>query len=308
MPDVRHRLLPSPLAGGDITQGAEVTIAPRRTGPISLVVSDVDGTLVTHDKVLLSSTIEAARRLRRAGIGLAIVSSRPPRGIAEVARMLALDLFGGFNGAFIVDGALEVLERHVVPPDAARLAVEVIGEGGADVWVFDGEDWLATNPDGHYVPRERHTVGFDPTIVPNFDGRLSDVGKIVGSAEDFDLLARIEEKLSKQLGNTASARRSQKYYLDVTHPTADKGHAVGVFAKHWGVPLEQVAVLGDMANDLPMFAVAGLSIAMGNAPPDVQAKADHVTGSNDSDGWASAIDQFILPASATRPAAAGETA
>lgn len=262
---------------------------------ISLVVTDVDGTLVTHDKMLAPSTIAAAQRLRESGIRLAAVSSRPPRGMRGIAEALELDLFAGFNGGLIVDQSMNVIERNLVPEAAARMAAAALEKAGADIWVFAGEDWLLTNPDGAYVPRELRTVQFEPTLVASFEPYLDQVGKIVASSTDFDLLARLEQELSAALGPLASARRSQRYYLDVTHPTADKGHATRAFAKHWGVPLAEVAVLGDMANDLPMFEVAGLAIAMGNAAPDVQAKASAVTASNDEDGWAQAIEQIVLP-------------
>lgn len=265
------------------------------TRRISLVVSDVDGTLVTHDKMLAPSTIAAAHRLREAGVRLAAVSSRPPRGMGMIARALELDLFAGFNGGLIVDRTMKVIERNLVPEEAARSAIAALEAAGVDIWVFAGEDWLLTNPDGAYVPRELRTVQFEPKLVASFAPYLGEVGKIVASSTDFDLLARLERELSAALGPLAQARLSQRYYLDVTHPTADKGHAARAFAKHWGVPLDEVAVLGDMANDLPMFEVAGLAIAMGNAAPEVRAKAFAVTASNDEDGWAKAIEEIVLP-------------
>ncbi|RDJ21301.1 HAD family phosphatase [Bosea caraganae] len=263
--------------------------------PISLVVSDADGTLVNHDKGLSPATLAAAHKLREAGIGLAVVSSRPPRGMVMIAEALDLELFGGFNGGLIVDRAMNVVEQNLVPEAAARIAVAEFEKVGADIWVFADNQWLLTNPDGAYVPREFRTVQFEPTVVASFEPYLARVGKIVASSNDFDMLARAEQDLSETLGALASARRSQRYYLDVTHPTADKGHAARSFARHWGVPMEEVAVLGDMANDLPMFAVAGLAIAMGNATPEVQAEADVVTATNDDDGWAKAIEEIVLP-------------
>jgi hypothetical protein len=190
---------------------------------------------------------------------------------------------------------MNVIEQNLVPEEAARIAIAGLEKSGADIWVFADGQWLLTNPDGAYVPRELRTVQFEPTLVAGFDAYLDRVGKIVGSSNDFDMLARMEQELSEELGPLASARRSQRYYLDVTHPTADKGHAARAFARHWGVPMEEVAVLGDMANDLPMFAVAGLAIAMGNATPEVQARADAVTATNDEGGWARAIDEIVLP-------------
>src|SRR5262245_30314234 len=119
---------------------------------ISLLVSDVDGTLVTHDKVLMPATIEAAHRLKDRGLRFAIVSSHPPRGLAMLADPLDLEVFGGFNGAAIVRSDLTPIEEHFVPLEAGRLAVDLMRDDGTDIWVFSQGEWLITNPQGAYVP------------------------------------------------------------------------------------------------------------------------------------------------------------
>jgi Cof subfamily protein (haloacid dehalogenase superfamily) len=270
---------------------------PRKdpTSRVRLVVSDVDGTLVTHDKVLTPSAIDAVRMLHDAGIAFAAVSSRPPRGMAMLVEPLKLELLAGFNGGVIVGPDLQPVEQHLVPPEAARKAATFITEGGADLWVFADNEWLLTDPRAHYVPLERHTVQFEPTVVSEFGDRLDRVGKLVASSDDFDGLSRMEGGLQEQLGSAASIMRSQLYYIDVTNPVADKGYAARSIARHFGVPMEEVAVIGDMANDLPMFSVAGLAIAMGNALPPVQGQAHFVTASNEEDGVAKAIATIILP-------------
>lgn len=264
---------------------------------IRLFVSDVDGTIVTPSpqKRVSDVTIAAVERLRAAGCAVSIVSSRPPRGMLHVARPLGLDLFAGFNGSSIVRGDLSAVEEHFVPEQAARIAAAELARRGIDVWVFSNGEWYVTDPSGAYVSHEEHTVGFAPLVVPSFAGHLGRVGKLVGSSKDFDGLARAEADLQGLLGDNASARRSQLYYLDVTHPTADKGFAVAALARHFGVPLSEVAVIGDMANDLPMFDVGALAIAMGNGTDEVKAKADYITLSNAEDGVAHAIESVIMP-------------
>jgi hydroxymethylpyrimidine pyrophosphatase-like HAD family hydrolase len=108
-------------------------------------------------------------------------------------------------------------------------------------------------------------------------------------------LIACEAALQDRLGDTASAHRSQAYYLDVTPAGATKGHAVTRIAARLGLPLSAVAVIGDMSNDLPMFAVAGLAIAMGNATDAVKSAARFTTETNESEGFAVAMERFILP-------------
>jgi hydroxymethylpyrimidine pyrophosphatase-like HAD family hydrolase len=96
------------------------------------------------------------------------------------------------------------------------------------------------------------------------------------------------------LADQASVARSQPYYLDITHPLANKGIALSELARLLAVPREEIAVIGDGGNDIAMFERSGLSIAMGNAGPEVQQAADFVTDSNREDGFANAVERFIL--------------
>ena len=261
-----------------------------------MVVSDVDGTLVQPDKSLAPSTVAAAGRLAAAGIPLGIVSARPTFGLYGLARELHLDgLLAGFNGGVVATPDGKALARRLLPAAAVHTALGLFARHGISAWLFTETEWLATDPDGPRVPLERRTIQTNERIVPDLAPYADQCGKVVGVTDDEPLLAAVEAELQELLGTTANAKRSQTYYLDVTHPEANKGNAVRILAGQLGIDVADVAVLGDMANDLPMFAVAGTSIAMGNAPPDVQAKATLVTGRNDADGWAQAIDRLVLP-------------
>ncbi len=99
-----------------------------------------------------------------------------------------------------------------------------------------------------------------------------------------------------------SASRSQPYYLDVTHPTANKGVVIQRLSNRFKIPLEQIATLGDQLNDVLMFKLSGLSIAMGNASEEVRRQATHVTASHEDEGFAKAIERFILPRVVAHPA------
>jgi HAD superfamily hydrolase (TIGR01484 family) len=116
---------------------------------IALVVSDVDGTLVTKDKILTGAAKGAVQRLRDAGIGFTIVSSRPTIGMQFLIEPLALTLpFGSFNGSSIVDPAFRPIEQHVISAATAQRSIDVLNEFGVDIWMFTNEQWLTRNP-GH---------------------------------------------------------------------------------------------------------------------------------------------------------------
>jgi Cof subfamily protein (haloacid dehalogenase superfamily) len=272
-------------------------VGPGRGGPkISLVLADVDGTLVTKDKVLTPRAAAAVKALRTAGIAFAITSGRPPRGMSMLIEPLALQTpIAGFNGGLFVNPDMTILEQHVLAADAARRAMDVILHNTMDVWVYSGNDWFIRNADAPHVEREQWTVKFPPTVVANFDGLLGNVTKIVGISDDYDLVARCEKDAQEALGANASAARSQPYYLDVTHPDANKGTVVTTLSKRLSIPANEIATIGDMPNDLLMFRKSGLSIAMGNAGPQVQQQANRVTDSYEDEGFAKAIERFVLP-------------
>jgi Cof subfamily protein (haloacid dehalogenase superfamily) len=261
---------------------------------IALVVSDVDGTLVTRDKTLTDGAIRAARRLHEAGIGFTITSSRPAIGMSFLIEPLAITLpVGPFNGSSIVDPQLKPVELHLIPEAAARRSLDVLNEFGVDIWLFTNEKWLTRHPDAEYVPHEKRAIRADPTIIGDFTPYLTTACKIVGSSSDAALLQRCEAAMKQALGAEATAVRSQTYYLDVTPPGHNKGTFVEAMARRLGISTEAVATIGDMQNDLAMFRKSGLSIAMGNATDDVKKVATHVTASNEEEGFAGAIDMIL---------------
>jgi hypothetical protein len=261
---------------------------------IALVVSDVDGTLVTKDKTLTDAAERAVQRLKDAGIGFTITSSRPAIGMRFLIEPLGITLpFGHFNGSSIVDPQLHPIEQHVIPAAVAKDCVDLLNQYGVDIWLFTNEQWFVRNGDGEYVSHEQHTIRADPTVIQDFTPHLSTACKIVGASSDAALLQRCEAEMQKMVGTQATAVRSQTYYLDVTPPGCDKGTFVQAMAKRLGISTDAVATIGDMQNDLPMFRTSGLSIAMGNATDDVKQQATHVTTSNENEGFAGAIEMIL---------------
>jgi len=269
--------------------------ARSRPAKIAAVVSDVDGTLVTTDKVLTARTVAAVVELHARGIIFSIISSRPPRGLRMLIEALEITApVGGFNGGIIATPDLSTISEHLVPSQAARRAADMLAASGAQSWVFAGQDWLVRDADGPYTGLEEKTVGFGPTIVEDFGPALDVAGKIVGVSVDLARLARCELDMSAALAGQAAVARSQPYYLDITHPLANKGVALLELAKLMSVSAAEIAVIGDGGNDIAMFEQSGLSIAMGNASADVKRAADFVTDSNREEGFANAIERFIL--------------
>jgi Cof subfamily protein (haloacid dehalogenase superfamily) len=263
---------------------------------IRLVLADVDGTLVTDDKVLTEASIAAARELKEAGIALAITSGRPPRGMKMLIEPLKLEgAIAGFNGGVLVNPDLSVIEARTIDPATAEEILRLILDLGLDAWVYTADDWFIRDKKAPHVDREAWTVKFDARIVASFgEDLMRHAVKIVGVSDDPSAMAACEKAANEKAGERASATLSQPYYLDVTHPDANKGAVVATLARRLNISPKQVATLGDMPNDVQMFRASGLSIAMGNAGDAVKAQASEVTDSNEREGFAKAIRKFVL--------------
>jgi len=264
--------------------------------PIRMVIADVDGTLVTQDKVLTKRAAEAVSRLHEAGILFTITSGRPPRGMAMLIDPLKLTQpLAAFNGGVLIQPDLKtVVDQKFLPPGVPETVIEAIENHGLDVWLYTDIDWFVRDPNAPHVAREQWTVKFPPTVVKTFAGLLGRVAKIVGVSDDLDRVAQCEKDVQQAGGTHISAARSQQYYLDVTHPQANKGEVVLSLSRLLNIPAAQIATIGDMPNDVLMFKKSGVSIAMGNASPEVRAAATYVTSSNQEEGFANAIEKFVL--------------
>jgi Cof subfamily protein (haloacid dehalogenase superfamily) len=264
--------------------------------PIAALLADVDGTLITREKVLTARTVEAVKRLRERGVVFCVTSGRPPRGLRMFVEPLELTIaMAAFNGGVIVRPDLSVIDEKPLPVDIPTQVIDSIRSLGLDAWVYTPTEWYVTDPKGTRVARETSTVQFPPVVVPNYDALLHQVIKIVGVSTDHDVVARCEATLQDQFGARVTAARSQPYYLDVTHPEANKGAVVQRLARYLKVSPGRIATIGDQLNDVLMFKESGVSIAMGNASADVQRQATFVTTSFGEEGFANAVERFVLP-------------
>ena len=266
---------------------------------ISAVLADIDSALVTHDKVLTDRAIQAASRLRERGIVFTLCSGRSPRGMRGLVEPLRLTMpMAAFNGGVIVLPDLSVLDERALPEYVVPTIVEAMQAHGLDVWIYSATDWYVASRQAPRIDLEASTTRCEPTVVATFDGVLSGVVKIMGVSDDHDEVARCETELQKNFGTQVSAARSQPYYLDVTHPTANKGTVIERLGRYLKIPLEAIATIGGQPTDVLMFSRSGLSIAMGNAPDDVRRHAMRVSTSADDEGFANAVERYILPKAA----------
>jgi Cof subfamily protein (haloacid dehalogenase superfamily) len=269
------------------------------TPPIRLFLADVDGTLVTQDKVLTDDAVAAVRALRQADVLFAITSGRPPRGMEMLVGPLQLDTpIAAFNGGLMVDKDMKVMQERSLAEDIVRPVADLMGSFDLDVWVYRGADWYVRDPKGPHVDREAWTVKFEPKVMRSLDGLTEGVVKLVGVSDDHDAIETATEAAVKKFGRQVTAAASQPYYLDVTHPQANKGEVARDLAQRYHLDQAEIATIGDQPNDILMFDHSGLSIAMGNADPEAKEAAQKISRSNEDEGFAYAVEHFVLPAAA----------
>jgi len=264
---------------------------------IRLVVSDVDGTLVTKEKVVTPKALDAIRRLRASGIKFTVISSRPPQAIRVVGDVVGLtDPVPAFNGGLLVGPDLKTIYRQkFIEEIVVERILQRLSEAEIDIWVYTDADWYVPALNAPKVEHEMHAVRYEPSVTRDFTHIRKDrVCKIVGVSEEYDKLSATQRRLQQEFQGAASVSCSQKYYLDFTHPDANKGEGVLMLSELLSIHTSEIAVIGDMENDTYMFKRAGLSIAMGNATDEVKAQASQVTSSNQEEGFANAMEEFIL--------------
>jgi Cof subfamily protein (haloacid dehalogenase superfamily) len=279
---------------------------------ISILLADVDGTLVDSQKRITARAKAAIEKLTEAGIKFAVTSGRPPRGMKMIVEAVKLSApLAAFNGGMLVEpDTMKVLVQQTLDAEIAQSVIDRVGEFGLVVWVYAGVDWYIQDLNSPHREKEEKTVQFPPTVVKNFDEALRQgVAKVVGVSDDYALVAKAEKGIAEEFEHgvharctttsrdceqSVSAARSQPYYLDITHPKANKGSVVEMLADLLKIPPTEFATIGDMPNDVLMFKKSGYSIAMGQASEEVKKSATYVTAGMDDEGFAKAVEDFIL--------------
>lgn len=267
---------------------------------VRLVVADVDGTLLTPDKVLTARAADAVRRLGRAGVAFTITSGRPPQGLrALIAELRLRHPIAAFNGGLFMQPDLSVMQRQVIPAAAVRPVIDILIKHGLGVWSYTGSEWWVPSRNGPHVDREARVVGVAPVVGPTPTATSDPLIKIVGVTDDGQAIARAANEIQQACGHLVSAALSQPYYLDITHRDANKGRVVEVLSRLLDIPATEIATIGDMPSDVAMFRRSRVSIAMANASADVQRAATFITASNAVEGFARAMDRIIAAGSAS---------
>lgn len=270
-----------------------------------LLATDLDGTLANSRKEISDRNKEAIHKAAAAGVQIVLASGRPAIGQKVVRERLELTRIGGFmlacNGSHIVeyrDGREISLRSCTVEPVLIPKICEFARDHGVDALTYNGVGILTENPDGHYLQLEAFNCGLPLIGVECLEETVLQAKiaahKLVLTAA-HETLAALFDELQELLGDELNIFFSEPHFLEVTPPGIDKGTSLTWLCGHLGIDPAEMIAFGDSGNDVPMLQLAGLGVAVENALPGTKAVADCIVASNDEDGVADAIEQYVLP-------------
>jgi hypothetical protein len=283
-----------PMAQGKKLAGKGEAVRSSEALPFDLVGLDVDGTLLNSERDVPHENTEVIKDVRSAGVLVTLVTGRSTFSLEPVLEQFELDV------PYICSGGSEIID----PIQGKFIDRRVISQRDLEFLVTTARERKAamffTLPDGIYYEAPPGSL---EDWKPSRSFQLTEVEDILSEKTarpvkvalygDPDKLSQIETTI-RHHGYTVHMAYPLETFLDITREDANKGAALIRLANHLKVPLERTLVIGDADNDISMFDVAGMSIAMGNAPPHVKATADRIVPSNDENGVAWALREIVL--------------
>jgi len=272
-------------------------LSMRKIRRARLLVIDVDGTLLTDDYLLMAATRTAVQQVSAQGVQVVLASARSARALHSI--MGALGIMGL---AICYTGALtcrispdphmptEVMMEQRMNLSTSNDVLNNALERGISIGWYSGDDWYIPRWD-MALRRESMLTGVPPIVEPDLAYVTEAPHKLLAIAGDPVLLPELS-LLASTLPADCRGQFSLAHYLEITHQGVDKATALLALGQLLGITPAEMVAIGDGENDLAMLRLVGLGIAMGNAPPSVQAAADWVTDTNNRDGVAIAIERL----------------
>ena len=263
-----------------------------------LMAIDLDGTLTNQQKVVTPPTLQALMQAQEQGLRLIIASGRPTHGVLPIATLLQLSHFGGFllsyNGAEIYDcQAQKMIYQQAIDPSFLPSIYQYARDHHFAVETFMDDQAITEQPDDPYIQRQAWINRLNITKVTNWVGAIDfPVMKclIVGEPER---LVQLEQIMLQELEGKLNICRSEPYFLEIVAKDVDKASALSRLLDYTKCKREELVAVGDSYNDISMIRLAGLGVAMANAPEIVRQHADYITLSNEDDGVADLIYKIL---------------
>lgn len=267
---------------------------------IRLVAMDLDDTLLDSRLQISHQTTRMLQQIVERGIKITLATGRMFRSARRYAVELGMDVpLITYQGALVKNAfSDEVLFHRCVPADMVTPVVEAAREAGYHYQVyFDDNLYMESlTPEGQAYAE---LAGVTPVVDRDLPIRLTyeEPTKIIIINYNLPALQQMEKQLQQRFSRQLYITRSKPHYLEFMNKEATKGRALQAVSEYFAIERQDVMAIGDSYNDIEMLKWAGVGVAVGNAPPEVQRYADYVTTSNDEDGVAAALQHLILKGS-----------
>jgi Cof subfamily protein (haloacid dehalogenase superfamily) len=260
-----------------------------------MIAIDLDDTLLTDERIITPGTVEAIKRAMETGVLVTVATGRMFPSALPFASQLGLNVpLITYQGAVIKDmkGENVMYERYVSPALSRRL-LDIANKKNLHLQVYQ-DDILYSAADNEKLRQYAEFAGVPYTVEPDlYKLTERDFIKLL-IFDEPDMLDDLAEELRAEFGDTAYITKSKPFFLEIMHPEASKGRAILHLAQTFGIDRSEIIGIGDSYNDLDLLEVAGLGVAMGNAPDEIKQKADYVTLSNNEEGVRHVIEKFVL--------------
>lgn len=261
-----------------------------------LIAVDMDGTLLTNAKNISPKTIEAIDKARKAGVQFSVSTGRPIQGVERYNHLLELKgPMITYNGAMIVDAETKhvYFEEKLSREDAKRILEE--GYKRQVTMCIWSNNQLYTNVLNERMEYYSKKMAGVPAILMEDEEQilLQGITKILWT-DDVENINRWQKELKDAYFDSVTYCTSQPIFLEFFNQKVSKATAMKKIGEILGIKQDEMIAVGDGYNDLAMIEYAGLGVAMGNAPDDIKARAQYVTSSNEEDGIAKLIEEFIF--------------
>lgn len=264
-----------------------------------VLVLDIDGTLLNSQKEITPRTLTALKKIQQMGIRIILASGRPDFGIAPIAEQIELHHYGGYiisyNGAQITDAQSgDIVLKKTIDPELFIFLDKEAKKNGFDLFTYHEHAIVTDTPENEYIQKEAALNKMDLVKVTNLPESIDFSPCKCMFVGEYEKLITVEYELKRKLNGVADILPSEPYFLEIVPQYTDKANTLSILLAKLGVKEEEVMAIGDGVRDVNMIQLAGLGIAMGNAQVSVTSCADRITSSNDEDGVAVAIEQYLI--------------
>lgn len=269
--------------------------------PYKLLVSDIDGTLVSGSGSVSALDREALARARNLGIQVSLSTGRGIKASLSIIDQLSLGSYHTFFDGALVSRPSQNEEVYVQPISQVTVSqmVELAHRHNLNLELYSASHYFAER-ETWSTNAHREFFGIEPTLV-DFTKlweleRIIKGGLVTTNPQEADRAREFCTLFDTRLH--FSWARTPAYpgvtFINILAPEVSKGKALEALASHLGIAVTEVIAVGDGSNDISLLTAAGLAIAMADAPDEVKAVADYVTLDVDHNGLAAAIERFLL--------------